>query len=157
MYLAIITLVMLAATINRLALDFYYGSSFPQCGQNFTSGETTRPQLGQTLVIGAAAGGAFSFLTMRYMINPIMPVRITTISHSTPLIPRDSASLYTQTQSRIATTNQMIGIRHNPPRSHSIWSTGSGVIFLTLAFILYCFLYKTYTLEEVLFKEEVAS
>lgn len=137
-YLTVTTLVMLAAIVKLSGFRFYSGSSFPQCGQNFTPGETARPQLVQTLVTGAAAGPCFSFLTMRYMINPRMPVRITIISHSVPLIPLDSASLYTQTQSSIAMMNQTIGIRHKRPASpkpHSHCPIGTGIIFLHLNYL----------------------
>ena len=135
-YLTITTLVMLAATIKLSGFRFYSGISFPQCGQNFTPWETARPQLVQTLVTGAAAGlggPCFSFLTMRYIINPRMPVMITIISHSAPLIPLDSASLYTQTQSSIAMMNQTIGIMQKRPASpHSHCPIGIGIIFLHL-------------------------
>ena len=134
MYLTITTLVMLAATIKLSGFRFYSEISFPQCGQNFTPEETARPQLVQILVTGAAAGPCFSFLTMRYTINPRMPVMITIISHSTPLIPLDSASLYTQTQSSIAMMNQTIGIkqRRPSPKPHSHCPIGIGIIFLHL-------------------------
>lgn len=114
---------------------FYSGSSFPQCGQNFTPSETVRPQLVQTLVTGAAAGLCLSFLTTRYMINPMMPVMITIISHSPPLIPLDSASLYTQIQRRIDMINQTIGIRQiRPamPKPHSICPIDIGITLLHL-------------------------
>jgi len=137
MCLTITPLAVLIVTIELSGLGFYSGSFFPQCGQNFTSVETTRPQLVQTLVIFSAGGpgGAFSFLTMRYTINPTMPVMITMISHSGPLIPLDSASLYTQTQSMIAIINQTIGIRQKMPASpqaHSSCPIGIGIILLHL-------------------------
>jgi len=63
---------------------------------------------------------------------------ITTISHSTPPIPRDSASLYTQTQSSIAMMNQTIGIRQNmmpSPKAHSPCPIGIGITFLHLNYL----------------------
>lgn len=98
----------------------------------------------QTLVTGAVAGPCFSFLTMRYMINPKMPVMITIISHNAPLIPLDSASLYTQTQSRIATMNQTIGIiqrRPSPQKAHSACPIGIGIILLHLNYLFQMILF----------------
>lgn len=125
------------SSYQRVELGFYSGISFPQWGQNFTPGEIARPQLVQTLVTGVVAGlggPCLSFLTIRYIINPMMPVRITTISHNTPLIPRDSASLYTQTQSMILMMSQSIGIRQIVPTSHSSCNANVKVIFLRLGY-----------------------
>jgi hypothetical protein len=63
-----------------------------------------------------------------------MPVMITIISHSAPLIPLDSASLYTQMQSSIAMMNQTIGIRQIRPRpqAHSSCPIGIGITLLHL-------------------------
>ncbi len=77
------------------------------------------------------------------MISPTMVVSKTMISQSTPLIPRDSASLYTQMQIKIPTMNQTTGIRHMPPTaSISHCSTGKGIIFLTWRTISSKFLIK---------------
>ena len=57
------------------------------------------------------------------MISPMMPVIRTMISQSAPFIPRDSASLYTQTHSRIAMRKKTTGMMQknpaNPATSHS--------------------------------------
>jgi hypothetical protein len=134
--LAIKTLVMLTTATELSGFTFYSGISFPQCGQNFTPSEIARPQLVQTLLTGArATGPCLSFLTTRYTIKPMMPVIITIISHSAPLIPLDSASLYTQMQRRIDMTNQTIGIRQirpAKPQPHSICPIDIGITFLHL-------------------------
>lgn len=113
---------------------FYSGISFPQCAQNFTPGEIARPQLVHTLVSGDAARPCLSFLTSRYTINPRMPVMMTMMSHNPPLIPLDSASLYTQTQRRIAMMNQTIGIRQKRlvSANHSTCPTIVGITLFTL-------------------------
>ncbi len=65
------------------------------------------------------------------MINPMIPAINTIISQSAPLIPRDSASLYTQMQSRIATMNQTIGKRQSRPpmKKNSICPASIGITF----------------------------
>jgi hypothetical protein len=71
------------------------------------------------LAQGSAAEGlavaVLSFLTIRYMISPIIPAMRTTISHRAPLMPLFSASLYTQTQSRIAMISHTMGMQQTIP------------------------------------------
>jgi hypothetical protein len=59
------------------------------------------------------------FLTTKYTIRPIIPVRITTISHSTPLMPRFSASLYTHIATSIHITSQIMGRKQKMPVRHA--------------------------------------
>jgi len=72
------------------------------------------------------------------MISPMMPVIRTMISQSAPFIPRDSASLYTQTHSRIAmrkkTTGMMQKSPANPATSHSACNIVIKLNFLHLGY-----------------------
>ena len=115
-------------------LGFKYGCysrGFPQRGQNFASSVRTCPHFGHILVMGLPSGvpGLLS-LTMRYRISPNMLRKKTIIAHRTPLMPRDSASLYTQKRIRIPTKNQSSGIIISSGRNHSCacWMIGDIIL-----------------------------
>ena len=90
----------------------------------------TCPHFGQILVMGLprVVPGLLS-LTMRYRIRPKMLRKKTIIAHSTPSIPRDSASLYTHRRIRIPTRNQNSGIMKTSAIHPGIcWMSGGSIL-----------------------------
>jgi len=81
----------------------------------------TLPQFGQRLSlvpVAAVEPAVFPPIggrTISQMISPIKPVKMTMMSHNAPLLPRFSASRYTQIAMTIAMMNHISGSMQNAP------------------------------------------
>ena len=98
-----------------------YPRFFPHLGQNFASSFRTCPHFGHTLVMGLFEGVICCglSLTIRYRSSTSKLRKNTIIAQSAPFIPRDSASLYTNTRIRRPTTNQRSGMRNRAERPNN--------------------------------------
>ena len=114
-----------------------YSRALPHLGQNFASSLRTCPHFGHTLVMGLFGGVICCglSLTIRYRSSPSKLRKNTIIAQSAPFIPRDSASLYTNTRIKRPTTNQRSGMRNKTEKNkYSILPNGLFCVGLNIIF-----------------------
>ena len=102
---------------NPMKYQIQTARFFPHLEQNFASWLRTCPHFGHTLVMGLFRGAPCCGLSLiiRYRSSPSTLRKNTIIAQSPPFIPRDSASRYTHTSNKMATTNQNNnGIKKTP-------------------------------------------
>ena len=115
-----------------------YSRALPHLGQNFASSLRICPHFGHILVMGlfrvVLCWGLP--LTIRYRSSPSKLRKNTIIAQSAPFIPRDSASLYTNTRIKRPTTNQKSGMRNKSAEKqvfNHLW-----LVLLILALNIFC-------------------